>query len=314
MSIKTYSYKKDGATFLSPHFQVKEFVSMSSNGKIYSDIVKIDTDLVDMLEKLYDILGCGNKGSIVINSGYRTPEHDRAVGGSGSGKHVDGVAADIVCRANGKIINAKIVCCVASELFGGVANISKRYEAVHVDTRIGSKYWGDEILGYSSIWKYNSKYTDFYKYFNITKDEVDKYRTDVKKKYNDGRDTVRIKTMGVCGNTPNIHKWSFIEDYQIRELQRILRSMHNIISVDSIAGPKTYQTVKKYTVGRGDRGELVKWVQNRLNRFGYNSGKADGIVGPKTLAAIDAFNNAHNIDSDKVTNATWYYLISAVIK
>lgn len=173
-TVVTYSYKKDGETFLSPHFQVKEFASISGS-TIYSDNVLISGELINMLEKLFDKLKCT---SIVINSGYRTAEHDKAVGGSSSKQHVLGKAADIVCRNKDGIINSKIVCCVAADLgFGGVANISTKYQAVHVDVRTDSKWYGDEIRGISSIWEYNSKWTDFYIYFGLTRDEINEYTT-----------------------------------------------------------------------------------------------------------------------------------------
>jgi uncharacterized protein YcbK (DUF882 family) len=170
--VKTFSYSKDGATYVSPHFQVKEFASISGS-KLYSDNVLISYDLVQMLEKLFTKLKCK---SITVNSGYRTSTHDKAVGGSGSGQHVLGKASDIVCKNSNGVISAKIVCCVASDLgFGGVANISSKYQAVHVDVRTGSQYRGDEIRGNSSIWKYNSKWTDFYTYFGLSKADVEKY-------------------------------------------------------------------------------------------------------------------------------------------
>ncbi|MGN1411957.1 MAG: GH25 family lysozyme [Oscillospiraceae bacterium] len=172
--VKTFSYSKDKDIFLSPHFQVKEFASIDGNGKLYSDNVLISYDLVKMLEKLYEKLNCT---SITINSGYRTSQHDKAVGGSGTGQHVLGKAADIVCRNSSGIIPAQVVCCVASEDigFGGVANISSRYQAVHVDVRTGSQYRGDEIRGNSSIWNYNPSWTDFYVYFGLSQADVEKY-------------------------------------------------------------------------------------------------------------------------------------------
>lgn len=168
MAVKTYSYSKGKNTKLSAHFTVKEFASISSNGKVWSDKVLVDTTLITMLEKLYDRLNCKY---IIVNSGYRTPEHDRAVGGSGRGKHVEGKAADIVCYGkSGKAINAKIVCCVAQDLgFGGIANISSNFRAVHLDVRTGSKYMGDERISYNTVT------SDFYSYYNITKSDVEKY-------------------------------------------------------------------------------------------------------------------------------------------
>ncbi len=168
MAVKTYSYAKDKNTKLSAHFAVKEFASISSNGKLWSDKVLVDTTLIAMLEALFVRLNCKY---IIVNSGYRTAEHDKAVGGSGKGKHVEGKAADVVCYdKNGKVINAKIVCCVAQDLgFGGIANISSNFCAVHLDVRTGSKYMGDERISYSTVT------SDFYGYFKVSKKDVEKY-------------------------------------------------------------------------------------------------------------------------------------------
>ena len=168
MTVKTYSYSKDKNTKVSAHFSVKEFASISDNGKVWSDKVLIDTMLIAMLEALFEKLKCKY---IIVNSGYRTAEHDKAVGGSGKGKHCEGKAADIVCYdKSGKVINAKIVCCVAQDLgFGGIANISSNFRAVHLDVRTGSKYKGDERFGYNTVTQ------DFYGYYKISKADVEKY-------------------------------------------------------------------------------------------------------------------------------------------
>ena len=52
------------------------------------------------------------------------------------------------------------------------------------------------------------------------------------------------------------------------------------------------------------RGEEVKALQTALNALGYDSGKADGIAGKKTLAAIAAFVEAHEPDGEDITEAT----------
>lgn len=89
MSIITDSYAKNKDKYLSTHFQLKEFASISGS-KLYTDTVKYNTELITMLEKLFQIMDCSK---IIVNSGYRCPEHDKAVGGSGSGQHVNGNAA-----------------------------------------------------------------------------------------------------------------------------------------------------------------------------------------------------------------------------
>lgn len=46
---------------------------------------------MDMLQDLRDRLGA----PMVINSGYRSPEHNRAVGGAPQSKHMQGIAFDV---------------------------------------------------------------------------------------------------------------------------------------------------------------------------------------------------------------------------
>ena len=79
--ITTYPLKTYGEIKLSDHFKVKEFTSKFGN-KVYSDKVKIHNKLIEILEALYAKLDCS---MIIVNSGYRTAEHDKAVGGNGSG-------------------------------------------------------------------------------------------------------------------------------------------------------------------------------------------------------------------------------------
>ena len=167
MAVKKYSYSKQGDTRVSAHTKVKELVSKSGS-KVYSDTVLVDEDLMIMIEKLFAKLHCKK---YIISSGYRTVEHDRAVGGSGKGQHTKGKAVDACFYdKNGKIISAKIVCCVAQDLgFNGIANISNKYQYVHLDTRDSGKYKGDEIKGTNSVT------TDFYKYFSVSKADVAKY-------------------------------------------------------------------------------------------------------------------------------------------
>lgn len=141
MAVTTYSLKKDGATKLSPHFRVREFASPDS------DTVKIDPQLIAILERLYDYLGCSK---IVITSGYRTAAYDRKVGGNGRGYHTEGRAADVNCHRAGERIHGSEICCALQELgwrhgIGWIAGC-----AVHIDTRT-ARYWFDEQNGNRSV-------------------------------------------------------------------------------------------------------------------------------------------------------------------
>lgn len=157
-------YKFNDKTQLSDHFNIKEFRCKCGG----SHNIKIDTDLISMLEKLYSKLNCSK---IIVNSGYRCSKHDKNVGGSGFGQHTTGKAADVVLyNKDGKPINTKVVSCVAQDLgFSGIANINSSYTAIHLDVRSGSKYYGNEIINYRTVTN------DFYKYYGLSKEYVNSF-------------------------------------------------------------------------------------------------------------------------------------------
>lgn len=160
MAIKKYSYKKQKDIKISSHISVKEMASKRYN-TLYSDIVKVDLVLIDMVEELIDKL---NATKVIITSGYRTKDHDKVVGGNGKGSHTTGQAIDCCFYDKfNNVISAKYVCCVAQDLgFKGIANISKGYQYVHLDNK-NRIYKGDEIYSTNTVTK------DFYKYFGINK-------------------------------------------------------------------------------------------------------------------------------------------------
>lgn len=152
------TYKPTEGTSISSHFSISEFKCKCGG----NHDTKVDSDLVSKLETLRTNLSCSK---IVINSGYRCPTHDKNVGGSGSGPHCKGVAADIVCYdQNGNKISSKKVCCAAQDIgFNGIANIDKTYTATHVDVD-NRKWYGDETIttAYSIT-------NDFYSYYGVAK-------------------------------------------------------------------------------------------------------------------------------------------------
>ena len=48
-------------------------------------------------------------------------------------------------------------------------------------------------------------------------------------------------------------------------------------------------------LSKGDRGDEVKKMQTMLNAVGYDCGKADGVFGDKTAAALSAFRAANKM-------------------
>lgn len=152
-------YQFKDKTQLSAHFNVQEFKCQC--GKSHD--ILIDSGLVDKLEALYTALNCSK---IIVTSGYRCSEHDKAVGGTGGGQHTKGTAADVCCYGQDRQpISSKTVCCKAQDLgFGGIANITSSYQYTHLDVRTGYRWLGDEVHGTGTITD------DFYKYFGIKKE------------------------------------------------------------------------------------------------------------------------------------------------
>ena len=68
------------------NFKLREFECKDG-----SHLVKVDHRLVERLQKLRDRLG----KPIIITSGYRTPEHNKKVGGAPNSQHLHGTAVDI---------------------------------------------------------------------------------------------------------------------------------------------------------------------------------------------------------------------------
>ncbi len=182
--IKNYKYIDN--TQLSPHFNAREFKCKC--GKEHD--FQVSTDLVDKLEKLYEALNCSK---IIVTSGYRCAEHDKNVGGSGTGQHTKGNAADICCYGqDGQPISSKIVCCKAQDIgFTGIANITAAYQYTHVDVRSGNKWYSDETKGNSTIT------SDFYSYFGIQKGDENSMKGIDVSVHNGSIDWKKVKSSGI---------------------------------------------------------------------------------------------------------------------
>ena len=94
--------------------------------------VKIHPELVRRLQIARDRIG----RPIVITSGYRCPEHNRAVGGASNSQHLYGTAADVKCPG----LTVQELYNVLEPLFpdGGVGRYSGH---VHVDVRGTKARW-----------------------------------------------------------------------------------------------------------------------------------------------------------------------------
>lgn len=118
-------FKRGDKTQLSANFQAKEFDCQC--GKCPETL--IDIDHVAKLQKLRDDMGA----SIKLNSAYRCPAHNKAVGGENNSIHMKGQATDIVI--SGMTPNEVADSC---EHFDGLG----RYDTfTHVDSRGSKARW-----------------------------------------------------------------------------------------------------------------------------------------------------------------------------
>lgn len=104
------------------NFNINEFASKDGGGLPKGGM---DSTLLTKLEQLRHKLG---DKAIVINSGYRTASHNKAVGGASQSQHLYGKAADIVVRG---VLPSKVYT-TADKMFNGVG---KYNTFTHVDTR-----------------------------------------------------------------------------------------------------------------------------------------------------------------------------------
>ena len=128
MTIKAYSKAKDGNTKLSNNFRVKEFACTDG-----SDPIFVDSDLVSVLQKIRDHFG----KSVTITSAYRTPQKNKAVGGTTYSQHLYGRAADI--KISG--VTPKKVAAYAETILKNKGGIGIYSTFTHIDTRPTKARW-----------------------------------------------------------------------------------------------------------------------------------------------------------------------------
>lgn len=126
--LKAYSKKKDGNKKLSANFRVKEFACTDG-----SDPVFIDTDLVNVLQKIRNHFG----KAVTITSAYRTPGKNKAAGGTAYSQHLYGRAADIKVKG----VTPKQVAAYAEKLLPGTGGIGIYKSFCHIDVRVAKARW-----------------------------------------------------------------------------------------------------------------------------------------------------------------------------
>ena len=174
--IKYYNLATEGNKFLTPHFQVHEFADLSDYVNVsYPEDIPIHDKLPAVLEKVFEHFGC-TKG--IINSGYRSPAADLDVGGSGSGPHTLGIAADVYFYRGSNLIPSRLVACFLKDngIKGIGLNCGGNSNGTHIDMRgfgvwDNSVWYGDEAIRSGGIYG-TVPNGDYYTYTGTTKDEV----------------------------------------------------------------------------------------------------------------------------------------------
>jgi len=110
--------------YMSKNFRLSEFMENDD-----LEYIKLDSNLVLALQ---DLRNSFNK-SIKINSGYRSPAYNKAIGGASKSQHLSGNAADIV--VSGK--NASTVQNFVKEHYRelGIGGLGIYKSFTHIDTR-----------------------------------------------------------------------------------------------------------------------------------------------------------------------------------
>ena len=155
--VREYSLGRDGDLQLSPHFRLSEFASKDG-----SDKVLVDNDLVSLLEQIREAVG----GAVVINSAYRSPAHNAAVGGVSNSQHVYGRAADIVVAGASPLLVGQI----AEYYLDRRGGIGVYQTFTHVDTRAIRSRWDQRsgkqiVVGGWPGWEETMSEDQFYQMF-----------------------------------------------------------------------------------------------------------------------------------------------------
>ncbi len=123
---------------------------------------------------------------------------------------------------------------------------------------------------------------------------------------------LKTNMMGQRGPTP-VRKYSMLYDSRVQKLQIILKENAGYTGrTDGVAEDTLYTFLSKnYTVHEKDRGNLIRWTQERLNDLGYDAGYADGYAESPTMNGIARFQNAYGLGVGYLGGTDWYYMIES---
>lgn len=241
-----------------------------------------------LLEQIETIMSLVKADKVLITSGFRCPDHDKAVGGNGRGQHTKGAAVDAKFVRNGSYISTKVISCIAQDLgMKGIANINADYTAIHLDHRATGKYYGNELKGTNTVTN------NFYTYYNLTPEDV----------------RLTDEPIDTPEGDQDTEQWDYDYDAAIKELQTILNQKGHRLKVDGIAGNNTLNAVKQYTIGRGDQGPLTGWTKRRLQSLKCSCTDTNS-VDLLTVSAIRLFETMQKLPVNGVIAGNdWYALL-----
>lgn len=117
----------------------------------------------------------------------------------------------------------------------------------------------------------------------------------------------RLAHLGLCDDSGPIEDRETFDD----DLDQAVRTFQQErgITVDGIVGPTTFRRLEEARWQLGDRvlsyvpghvmaGDDVAELQRRLTELGFDSGRADGLFGPQTDAALREFQKGVGVTAD----------------
>lgn len=231
MAVKTY--QENSKVQLSKNFNSYEFRCGLGSPCSCSTIL-IDDKLVEYLQKIRDHFG----KSITITSAYRCPSYNKRIGGATGSYHSKGMAADIVVSG----VTPREVAKYAESIgiLGiGLYETSADGHFVHIDTRTTKAFWYGQGQAYRST--FGSSISTNNNSSTTSSSTSSGYKT-----LSSGSrgNTVRelqekLNSLGYsCGTVDGDYGAKTAN--AVREFQR-----KNGLSVDGIAGPKTFEAINK---------------------------------------------------------------------
>ena len=126
---------------LTPHFSLEEMVRSTSHPEITNKPTPLQvenlTRVCQWLEKMREVYNQANDGKeqpVKISSGFRSKMLNRAVGGVNDSNHLDGNAADIVCRDCKQAVEYAFILLILFRQAG------QQFDELFIE-RKGVRYW-----------------------------------------------------------------------------------------------------------------------------------------------------------------------------